>query len=875
MKSKKKMIVFIALLTLIVVIGSSYAIYLREDIGANQQLITGDIYMNYIEGNSVINLSNMLPMSKSDALLRNDNVFNFQVTGKNTSDKTIYYGISLVDGDVVTGKTRINTEDIAVYLTSGQDVLVNGLRYKNFDGKHIYVDSIPPGTNSYTKNYSLRLWIDESVLIGDPNEGAKYTETQWNNLYASAKVQVDGNLDDMNVSLYVDSNKYVENNKQYVIATIRNFYNPLEEGESLSENDTMRLQVSATNTTFSYKDAIGGESQSDSSSLDITYTFNRKRSLDIHIFMTPTNHIDTNTDVTIRLTKNNSEVYEIVYNIDLVGDSWCLTNGYTKLNECVLASDNLSSSVQAAKSYIASKGSPNLDSTSPSFTYDYTLDSTITENAITMSTTDESYYYETMEFDRTNGIFTLSDIFYQGTSVSNDLIGLYVCPTGGRTCDTMYQITGVHTDTNKIDGYKRQSYQIGSLANEVGLYRVNGNASNKYNYIFRGAVNNNNVKFGDTYWKIVRVNEDDTIRMIYNGTTLSNDGNLTAGNKTVIYRTGYPYNYTNSGPTYNGFMYNENNQPTESQSVRSSPFNATRNIYWGEDYDVLPKDENGVTKYRLKVGSNNYPLVQYTLSQINTATGLNNNNETVPQLSLTPYTCNITDSTGTCDVLIKVDSVITSIWAYVHYITMSPTTLEATQSNVYNSNALKMLNKWYEEVFSLEQNNSKSVTTYLADEVFCNDRSATDSTYNSRYLLHLQTNFGGYSRLNSNSKTATLACANKNDAFTVSDTTNGNGKLDYPVGLITADEVALAGGKLSTNNTSFYLKSGTLYWTMTPFWYTQGTPSTTMFAIGQNGNVSHSAITSPSFGLRPVINLKADVTISSGDGTPTNPFIIN
>lgn len=48
-------------------------------------------------------------------------------------------------------------------------------------------------------------------------------------------------------------------------------------------------------------------------------------------------------------------------------------------------------------------------------------------------------------------------------------------------------------------------------------------------YYFRGATTNNYVKFGeysdqDMYWRIIRINGDGTIRMIYDGTTLKNNG---------------------------------------------------------------------------------------------------------------------------------------------------------------------------------------------------------------------------------------------------------------------------------------------------------------------------------------------------------------
>ena len=174
MKNRKKVISIslIIILILVVTLGISYSIFNFLGIGSgNQVAITGDIYMNYIENNQ-INITNAVPMSKNDALASDDNVFNFQIVGKNTSSKDIYYGISLVNGDEIAGKTRINPEDVNVYLTSDDDVLIDAIRYKSFDNTKIWVDTIPAGTNEeITKNYSLRIWIDEDLVADEINNG--------------------------------------------------------------------------------------------------------------------------------------------------------------------------------------------------------------------------------------------------------------------------------------------------------------------------------------------------------------------------------------------------------------------------------------------------------------------------------------------------------------------------------------------------------------------------------------------------------------------------------------------------------------------------------------------------------------------------------
>ena len=71
----------------------------------------------------------------------------------------------------------------------------------------------------------------------------------------------------------------------------------------------------------------------------------------------------------------------------------------------------------------------------------------------------------------------------------------------------------------------------------------------------------------------------------------------------------------------------------------------------------------------------------------------------------------------------------------------------------------------------------------------------------------------------------TLICSNDNDKFTlkvnslssIKGTSGyGNNALNYPVGLITADEVALAGSVYNVMNSKYYLYTANSLWTLTP-----------------------------------------------------------
>jgi len=152
--------------------------------------------------------------------------------------------------------------------------------------------------------------------------------------------------------------------------------------------------------------------------------------------------------------------------------------------------------------------------------------------------------------------------------------------------------------------------------------------------------------------------------------------------------------------------------------------------------------------------------------------------------------------------------------------------------------------------------------TYIADGIFCNDRQVTSGS--EEYPI-----YGAYDRLSSN-KAPKLTCTNKSDRYTVEDTINGNGLLSNPVGLITADEVMFAGGATGSNNT-YYLYSNEAYRTSTPCDFSDG--DAFMVRVQYNGAIGAFSVTLDSDGVRPVINLKADVEFT-GDGSFETPYKI-
>ena len=127
---------------------------------------------------------------------------------------------------------------------------------------------------------------------------------------------------------------------------------------------------------------------------------------------------------------------------------------------------------------------------------------------------------------------------------------------------------------------------------------------------------------------------------------------------------------------------------------------------------------------------------------------------------------------------------------YVGYMYGTSNATAIDRSNTNNSTIKGVIDTWYAS--NLE---AKGYTKYLSTTaVYCNDRTYTVSGSS--------TNFGAYTRLKTNKKPS-YDCSVAEDKFTV-DTSTGNGKLTYPIALMTADEVSFAGGLWITKAPTWY-----------------------------------------------------------------------
>ena len=201
--------------------------------------------------------------------------------------------------------------------------------------------------------------------------------------------------------------------------------------------------------------------------------------------------------------------------------------------------------------------------------------------------------------------------------------------------------------------------------------------------------------------------------------------------------------------------------------------------------------------------------------------------------------------------------------AYVSYMYGSLGSIPNARTNQTNPSTIKTyIDTWYHN--NLNTNYGKYLSTTA---VYCNDRSTSDNEH-----------FGAYTRLYTN-KTPTYNCTNNKDAFSGS---NSEAKLTYPIGLMTADEIAFAGGVWKTNApTWYYLNSAKRSSTGKTEWFLLSPDSwiggflDVFYVEGSSYpgrlNTSRGDTT---YGVRPAISLKSCIKYSTGDGTAETPYEI-
>jgi len=536
---------------------------------------------------------------------------------------------------------------------------------------------------------------------------------------------------------------------------------------------------------------------------------------------------------------------------DLIGDGdFCIEQGITDFSDCLLVMEDYSYDTEEAKEYIENKGSATTSKIAPTITYK-SVSEHQTGNVLSFTSTIKVGTGYT--FNETTGYYTLTNpqtVTMSDEFISNDLESYYMVST-----NSLSNLSG--TILYKINAYTKTTTSTGttytitdadvytyktldSFDSEVGLYATTDDDGTTYFY--RGAVKNNYVSFGGYIWRVIRINGNGTIRMIYSGTSAEE-----IGEDDQIGTS--PYNSKYWDPTYVGYkfsddnmIYKENERVTTYAGIKNS-----RIYYYGKYINCSE------TTKKCQLSGTAEDKISGTWSETYS--------KALSEGYI--YTCFSTSAIGTCYIAFKIDSYVNETQAKVNYISYNSPNYESTLQNKTDSPIKEKVDTWYESnIVGKTDKNEKLVTDYISDEVFCNDRSLYSG---SGYLMSPTTNYKSYNRIVGQFKPS-LSCSQTSDKFSVV-----NGNLTYPVALITIDEASLAGGRLNNVNDQYYLYTGQTYWTMSPLRFYETQAYASVWSILSNGSYTDRTPNNIQ-GVRPVINLKSNVKITKGTGTSTNPY---
>ena len=402
--------------------------------------------------------------------------------------------------------------------------------------------------------------------------------------------------------------------------------------------------------------------------------------------------------------------------------------------------------------------------------------------------------------------------------------------------------------------------------NEDGSVNVTGaeatnsyicNASDTYgtSYYYRGNVTNNYVLFANKYWRIVRINGDGTVRVIYDGTSAHTNGEASEDRQI-------------GKSSYNNYWKKDNVQDSAKSSLYLD--NASIGYMYGNQNGVVTSEVENSKNLTFENSTTYYISKEYTFDESTNKFSLKDpiaiQGNSITEQYIGYYTFGATSASGSSSSIKKISSITANTdnvsigWKIVMYGT---TTKEQAQTNTNDSTIKGYLENWYEQNLKGTVNEK-----YIVDNIFCNDRSLAPDNTGTGAGMSI-TNYRWFNMPWDKNNNVSLICQDKNDAFTKSDTANGNGGLKYSIGLLTADEIALAGA-INAENTQYYLYTGNIFWTSSPSSFV--TTSASVVSVSKTGAINNkSSVSYLSGGIRPVLNLKSDV-LTYGDGTMNNPY---
>ncbi len=224
------------------------------------------------------------------------------------------------------------------------------------------------------------------------------------------------------------------------------------------------------------------------------------------------------------------------------------------------------------------------------------------------------------------------------------------------------------------------------------------------------------------------------------------------------------------------------------------------------------------------------------------------------------YTCKSTDPAETCQTITYYgDSTNLPHFRHAESIELKNgesifDALEKIREGKHDSTIKTYIDNWYRD-------NLTSYTSRLENAIYCNNRRVVDNNgwmpTGGEYLDSLT--FRAYESYENGNIVPDLTCE-KIDSFSLPGNSNGNGKLKYPIGLLTADEALLSEGVVNEFSRNFVTATPAIY-------HDDDGPKFFTANIDIESFYSNN--------VRPAITLRGSTILVGGSGTREDPYIVD
>ena len=849
----RKRVIIISIIAIVLLIGGSFAYWRASLVQTSTNNIATSCFDLSLSESNPIDLQSAFPIKDSEG--KTLTPYEFTITNNCTT--YAYYEVNLE----VLNNTNLDSRFIKIELDDETPVLLSS--------KTVTTTTLSNASTSYklakafmhaseSKTYHLRLWIDESVTLAD-----NITEKEFSGkitIRATYKPEAPSSQEECELeygegaaACSIIANADTTNSKCLQVNEDGSIINPYS---TMSDSDTPII--------CSMEDDYGTS------------------------YYLRGNHQDNNVKFAdscwkiIRVTGTGG--IKMIYNGDLDSNGKCTTtegthNGFTG-QELSLSGNKLygSSYTKEGTTYTLSDTSTlNWPNDSSTIIGKYTCNSTSSTCSTLYAVTGEysSSQAYSVKLDQSTNYAQIGTSAYNASSASPAYVGYMF--NDAYTSNSKTTTTSGATIISRNQANTSNYYYGDTISYTGGYYYItNADASNVVQLDWASNYETNLV--GKYTCKGTSTYNATTIRCstaykVLDTTTKTNymiAENLTGGRTsigTINLATSYtvnsgnyeltspvqktPMEWYNGYSSYNNYYYCADwNQTTcttlykitsASQTSLGTSINLANNYYYGSSYTY---DSNNTRPYTLT------DTVQFwDISDSTNKTSLNTHH----------YTC-FYSTDNTCQELY-----------FIYYLGIRPCYIKLNGNetvsdaldkmlrndniNVKNSNIKGVIDYWYKENIL-----GTTYESYLEDTVFCNDRTIYD--------------IGGWSEtgtlgtlyFNGGKSKYYLKCPNKRDAFTVSDTTKGNGSLTYPVGLLTKTESYLVGNANAR-------KTGAYYWSSAPYcFYFSGATESSVNTSGDSGD----NYVSSTYGARPAVSLRPGTTfVTGGDGSASNPYEVD